>query len=512
MLFFLKLIAGYFFTLTSSQQKMADQSKDEIVKSDTPLSTITGFNEERGEVNRKGDKISSNVSENGSHPSDISSPTLDPAQTNTMNSSVISTLDLGEEPAFPTSSSIGNSMDKVNASEYDEKYVTSQSENATANDSISEELARTYDGSSLSSSSSKRNSNGYAPLAPRDVLATEPSQQASSSLNSSQSTLSIPSSHSFSSQRTTGPDNLSFNDGDQSGFSAAGTSIAGGAGQTGDDSALNALMEAHSKEPSSPHRPNKRDASFGLDPDVDTQHSLEGQPFRPHLLSSPLRSSTAGSSHHRHHDPHHNHHHHHHSKDKSVYDKQEETGFSHTSSATGAPSTMDTGMENVQTVPTVSATGVPRFLPRRTSRSPSNDSLNEKKRSSRHKRRTSSISSSQVSAPAEMQPQYAPSGSLTIALFTPGLTWRRRTYLLLTSMVINIGLPFINGIALGFGEILARGLIAPWIGLAPAALNINAPAAQRTGVSTTSGVGLRHAGVASANAPPAHAKRDDARR
>lgn len=476
----------------------------------TSLSTTSSRSSEEGGESAKGqDKISSNVSESGSQRSDLLSPTLNPAQANAMNSSVISTLDLGEEPAFPTSSSFGNTlegMDGSGANQIKQEDV----ENVPSDNLSSEELGRTYDGSALSSSLTNRSSNGYAPLAPRDVLATAPVQQPTSSLSSSQSFLSIPNSNSFSSsQRTLGPDNNSFNEGDQSGYSAAGTSVAGGAAQSGDDSALNALMEAHSKEPSSPHRPNKRDASFGLDPDVDTQHSLEGQPFRPHLLSSPLRPSTSSSGQHRHHDTH-NHHHHSHGKDKSVYDKPEEQEFSHTSAATGAPHTMETGMENVQTVPTVSATGMPRFLPRRTSRSPSNDSLNEKRKSLRN-RRSSSVSSSQVSAPEEMQPQYAPSGSLTIALFTPGLTWRRRSYLLLASMVINIGLPFINGIALGFGEILARGLIAPWIGLAPAALNINAPAAQRPGVSTTSGVGLRHAGIASANAPPADKGRNDAR-
>jgi len=34
-------------------------------------------------------------------------------------------------------------------------------------------------------------------------------------------------------------------------------------------------------------------------------------------------------------------------------------------------------------------------------------------------------------------------------------------------VAINIGLPFINGLMLGFGEIFARAFIAPYIGLAP---------------------------------------------
>lgn len=492
----------------SSKGADLERAGNESLNAETHLPTSSRSSEEGGDSAKRQNKFSSNVSESSSHPSDLSSPTLDPAQANAMNSSVISTLDLGEEPAFPTSTSFGNTLDRIDGSSTNQSQPESK-QNGHSDNSTSDELGRTYDGSTSTSSFTNRNSNGYAPLAPRDVLPSAPGLQPSSSLSSSQSNLSIPSSNSFSSQRTLGPDHSLFNDGDQSGFSGAGTDLAGSAAQSGDDSALNALMEAHSKDPSSPHRPSKRDASFGLDPDVDTVHSLEGQPFRPNLLSSPLRASTSSSGYHRHHDAHH--HHHSHGKDKSVYDRPEEEKFSHTSATTGAPHTMQTGMENVQTVPTVSATGMPRFLPRRTSRSPSNDSTNEKKRSSL-RRRSSSASSSQVSAPEEMQPQYAPSGSLTIALFSPGLTWRRRSYLLLASMVINIGLPFINGIALGFGEILARGLIAPWIGLAPAALNINAPAAQRPGVSTTSGVGLRHAGVASANAPPADKGRGDARR
>ena len=34
-------------------------------------------------------------------------------------------------------------------------------------------------------------------------------------------------------------------------------------------------------------------------------------------------------------------------------------------------------------------------------------------------------------------------------------------------LAINIGLPFVNGIMLGFGEIFARAVLAPWLGIAP---------------------------------------------
>ena len=74
---------------------------------------------------------------------------------------------------------------------------------------------------------------------------------------------------------------------------------------------------------------------------------------------------------------------------------------------------------------------------------------------------------SQISvAPPPLPP--APTGELTLSfILSPGLSWRRRTLLFAAVIAINIGLPFINGLMLGFGEIFARAFIAPWIGLAP---------------------------------------------
>ena len=62
----------------------------------------------------------------------------------------------------------------------------------------------------------------------------------------------------------------------------------------------------------------------------------------------------------------------------------------------------------------------------------------------------------------------APTGELTLSfIFSHGLSWKRRALLFTAVVAINIGLPFINGLMLGFGEIFARAFIAPYIGLAP---------------------------------------------
>ncbi|KDN53459.1 hypothetical protein K437DRAFT_72139 [Tilletiaria anomala UBC 951] len=72
-------------------------------------------------------------------------------------------------------------------------------------------------------------------------------------------------------------------------------------------------------------------------------------------------------------------------------------------------------------------------------------------------------SASEPSAQAVVTP--APSGSLTRSIFTPGISPWRRASLLLASLAINLGLPFINGVMVGFGEIFARSVLAPKLGL-----------------------------------------------
>ncbi|KZT53248.1 hypothetical protein CALCODRAFT_56245 [Calocera cornea HHB12733] len=54
--------------------------------------------------------------------------------------------------------------------------------------------------------------------------------------------------------------------------------------------------------------------------------------------------------------------------------------------------------------------------------------------------------------------------SLALSVFSPGLPWRARLIALAGTLAINLALPFLNGIMLGFGEIFAKNYIAVWIG------------------------------------------------
>ncbi|CAO1630411.1 unnamed protein product [Parajaminaea phylloscopi] len=58
-------------------------------------------------------------------------------------------------------------------------------------------------------------------------------------------------------------------------------------------------------------------------------------------------------------------------------------------------------------------------------------------------------------------PTRPPTGSLTLSIFSPGISLTRRAALLASSITVNAALPFLNGIMLGTGEIVARALIVP---------------------------------------------------
>ena len=55
----------------------------------------------------------------------------------------------------------------------------------------------------------------------------------------------------------------------------------------------------------------------------------------------------------------------------------------------------------------------------------------------------------------------------TLAVFDPALPPRTRIWALFSSLSINMFLPFVNGVMLGFGEIFAKTVIVGWLGWGP---------------------------------------------
>ncbi|CCM04995.1 uncharacterized protein FIBRA_07193 [Fibroporia radiculosa] len=58
----------------------------------------------------------------------------------------------------------------------------------------------------------------------------------------------------------------------------------------------------------------------------------------------------------------------------------------------------------------------------------------------------------------------APPVTLTRALFDSSLPFNTRVLALLGSLAINVALPFVNGVMLGFGEIFAKEVLVGWFG------------------------------------------------
>ncbi|KAG9128098.1 hypothetical protein FRC07_004992 [Ceratobasidium sp. 392] len=54
--------------------------------------------------------------------------------------------------------------------------------------------------------------------------------------------------------------------------------------------------------------------------------------------------------------------------------------------------------------------------------------------------------------------------SLTLTIFDSSVSTRTRIVALVSSLAINMFLPFVNGVMLGFGEIFARNVVGPWFG------------------------------------------------
>ncbi|TKY89709.1 hypothetical protein EX895_001494 [Sporisorium graminicola] len=141
-----------------------------------------------------------------------------------------------------------------------------------------------------------------------------------------------------------------------------------------------------------------------------------------------------------------------------------------------APRTSAKG--NNEAIPTVSATGMPRIIPRHKDKRTSSEqeSFDEKEGSppselAHHSDAYDSddaISEDEEEEEKEQsKPSYPPTGSLTLAAFNPysAIPLSRRLALISGSIFINLGLPFLNGVMLGFGEIFARVIVAPALGI-----------------------------------------------
>ncbi|KIM39780.1 hypothetical protein M413DRAFT_183269 [Hebeloma cylindrosporum] len=63
-------------------------------------------------------------------------------------------------------------------------------------------------------------------------------------------------------------------------------------------------------------------------------------------------------------------------------------------------------------------------------------------------------------------PQQAPT-SATLAIFDDSLSTRTRLLALVSSLAVNLLIPFVNGVMLGFGEIVAKDVIMGWLGWKP---------------------------------------------
>ena len=57
--------------------------------------------------------------------------------------------------------------------------------------------------------------------------------------------------------------------------------------------------------------------------------------------------------------------------------------------------------------------------------------------------------------------------SATVAIFDSTLSTRTRVKALFSSLAINLLLPFVNGVMLGFGEIFAKNVVLQWFGWKP---------------------------------------------
>lgn len=129
---------------------------------------------------------------------------------------------------------------------------------------------------------------------------------------------------------------------------------------------------------------------------------------------------------------------------------------------------------NADTVPTANASGMPRIFPRHKDKrtSAEQDEIDEKDGDAPDELGGRDDSGDEEdndneAGEEDQRPNYPPTGSLTLAAFDPysSIPLSRRLALISGSIFINLGLPFLNGIMLGFGEIFARVVVAPALGI-----------------------------------------------
>ena len=155
--------------------------------------------------------------------------------------------------------------------------------------------------------------------------------------------------------------------------------------------------------------PPTGDASFGLDPSADVEHHVEGHRWLPSMQLS------------------------------ARHVEMPKPTRSKTSSRRSRPRRRDVEKDDVDSLP------------------PSDDESTGSSAScssSTHRRRR------RPAPPPSSRPR-PPTGSLTLSIFTPGISPRRRLSLFASSIVVNVCMPFVNGIMVGTGEIVARAVVVP---------------------------------------------------
>lgn len=157
--------------------------------------------------------------------------------------------------------------------------------------------------------------------------------------------------------------------------------------------------------------PPTGDASFGLDPSADVEHHVEGHRWLPSMQLSARHIEMPKQS------------------------------RSRTASRRSRPRHRDAEKDDVDSLP------------------PSDDEStgsSASSSSSTHRRRRRP-----PPPPSSSSRPRPPTGSLTLSIFTPGISPRRRLSLFASSIVVNVCMPFVNGIMVGTGEIVARAVVVP---------------------------------------------------